>query len=92
MDASFILTGYNKNSFSLVDSPLDNSKDITILMDKFLDISQCQYNDYEGSPVSLEDSSLLAQLPWFTPWADLFKPIEPVKVFQKKRTMNMGAD
>jgi hypothetical protein len=81
MDASLLLTGYDKDSLSLVDSPLDNSTDITALIDRFVNISQCEYSDNEGTPHGLEGSILLPQLPWFTPWPDLFKPIEPVKVF-----------
>lgn len=81
MDTSFILTGYNTNSLSLVDSPPDGCNDMMGLINKFVDTSQCEYSDDEGTPVGLQGSSLLAKLPWFTPWAELFKPIEPVKVF-----------
>ena len=81
MDASFLLTGYNNESLSLVNSPPDTSNMMMSLIDKFVDVSQCEYGDNEGAPIGLQGSSLLAQLPWLTPWADLFKPIEPLKVF-----------
>lgn len=81
MDASYILTGYNNASLSLLNSPPDTPNDMIKLIDKFVDISHCQYSDDEGAPIGLQGSSLLARLPWITPWADLFKPIEPVKVF-----------
>lgn len=80
-DNYFAITGYDKETLPLSDSPLNNSNNMTMLIDKFVDMSQCQYSDDEGTPIGLEGSSLLAQLPWFTPWDDLFKPIEPVKVF-----------
>jgi hypothetical protein len=81
MDNPFLslLTGYDKNSLSLVDSPPDDANDMAKLIDKFLDVSQFQYSD-EDTSIGLEGSRLLAQLPWLTPWTDLFKPIEPVKV------------
>jgi hypothetical protein len=82
MNDSFILTGYNENSLSLVNSLLDNgNNEIAILLDKYVDLSQCKYgDDDEGTPIGLEGSSLLSRLPWLTPWEDLFKPNETVKV------------
>ena len=93
MDASYILTGYNNTSLSLVNLPTANdntslslvtfptANDITMLLDKFVDISQCHYSDDEATVFGLEGSKLLAQLPWNTPWADLFKPVGQVEVF-----------
>jgi hypothetical protein len=69
---------------------------LTTLIDKYVDTTQCEYDDgfkdIDGPPrithesaicttIGLQDSSLLCQLPWLTPWADLFKAFEPVKVF-----------
>lgn len=81
MDDLFFLTGYNKDSLPLVDSPLDDPINIAALINRFVDISQCQYGDNEGTPIGLEGSSLLGQLPWLTPWKDLFRPIQPFHVF-----------
>lgn len=82
MDSSYILTGYTDISLSRVKSLLETPNDMKILIDKFVDISQCQYsNDDEGVPIGLEGSSLLAGLSWLTPWKELFNSADPVKVF-----------
>jgi hypothetical protein len=82
MDDSYLcarVTGYDNASMSLANSPPPN--EIIVLLERFLDMSQCDYGDDEGARIGLEGSCLLAQLPWLTPWADLFKPVEPVEVF-----------
>lgn len=69
---------------------------LTSLMEKYVDTTQFENDldgkEDDGptiaaahesaicSPVGLEGSSLLSQIPWLTPWADLFEACEPVKV------------
>lgn len=85
----------------------DTSNFLTSLIDKYVDTTQFesldegQKNDgptrtaHEGTicaPVGLQGSSLLCQLPWLTPWADLFEAFEPVKVYQIHRKCNICAN
>jgi hypothetical protein len=87
MEAACILTGYNNLSLSLV-NPLTPGEDapnvLSTLLDQYIDIRQCQYDDpikkIDEPPISLQGSQLLCQLPWLTPWADMFQTLKPVMV------------
>jgi hypothetical protein len=91
MQAAYFLTGYNEHNLTLVDpitAPEEAPNILTALIDKYVDMTGCEYDDEvkindgpSGSPQDrLEGSDLLCQLPWMTPWADLFEVLEPVKV------------
>lgn len=83
-DIFSLLTGYTQDSLALVKSPPDSATNITHLMDKYINTNECQYVDNDKGThkgIGLQDSTLLARLPWLTQWEDLFKPVKPVKVF-----------
>jgi hypothetical protein len=86
MEAACILTGYNNLSLSLVNSLTgeDAPNVLSMLLDQYIDIRQCQYDDpikkTDEPPISLQGSHLLCQLLWLTPWADMFQTLKPVMV------------
>ena len=66
-----LLTGYMQDLLALVKSSLDSATNITHLMNKYLNIGAYQYVDndngtHKSTLIGLQNSSLLAWLPWFT--------------------------
>jgi hypothetical protein len=69
---------------ALIDKYVDTTQCSYNMDDQILDcpmeVAEEEGNS-PGPPIGLEASGLLSRLPWLSKWTDLFKPLEPVKVF-----------